>query len=280
MLRLIVFCTFLNVFTVFANKDSTRWDFRMKGIDIAFGPSHIDINQKLLQTFTYSSTPKNTNYAFDYSDIKTGNKRDTSYYYYENPAVIQPVKVQLSAIFSNDKFLNNRFLQRTEFGLYLGVDIGRMDLKYQGVKIDEWPSSEVEGDFNIRYQVQKIGFLYQIVSKPIVRNFALFTGLSVDYGILNLKSEEHKTRVENAPYGDANFEPMSVSFGTAELDVLLGLKYNMACDLNLFIQYNHGARFYGGKHNVLNVIYSFCIGMRYKFIDEQDRPNYLNSGFW
>ena len=279
MLRLIVFCTFLNVFTVFANKDSTRWDFRMKGIDIAIGASTINIKQPLLKTFVSSLTPPNTYYSFDYSSIKIGNKQDSNRTYFPSES-IQPVKVMLSTVFSNDKSLHMRFLQRTEFGFYLGIEIGNMNLYYQGVKIDKWSKSEVQGRIEMRYQLQHIGFLYQVVSKPIFKNFALYSGLRSDYGLLSLKSNDHTTKIENSPFGGTTYLHLSTLFGTVGLETFLGLKYNLACDLNLFIQHNQGYRFYAGKHNVVNSLNGFCIGMRYKIIDEQDRPNYLNSGFW
>lgn len=279
MLKLIFFCTFLNAFALLADKDSTRWDFRMKGIDIAIGPSTINIKQPLLKTFVSSLTPPNSFYSFDYSEITMGNKQD-SYRSYIHTASIQPVKVMLSAVFSNDKSLQMRFLQRTEFGFYIGVEIGNMNLYYQGVKIDKWPSSEVQGMMEMRYQIQHIGFLYQIVSKPIFKNFALYSGLRFDYGILSLKTDGLITKIENAPYVGTSYMPMATTFGTAGLEALLGLKYNLACDLNLFIQHNQGYRFYAGKNNITNSSNGFCIGMRYKIVDEQDRSNYLNSSFW
>jgi hypothetical protein len=60
----------------------------------------------------------------------------------------------------------------------------------------------------------------------------------------------------------------------------LGLKYNFSCDINFFLQTEFAFLRYGKDIETNANGIGACFGIRYKFLEDQDKLRYNRSGFW
>lgn len=254
---------------IYATKDSTRWNYRLKGIDFKIGRSRIDIQPMQAVHLLESVTPE----------------EQRSLYNYDNAQVIwhglswEPVNIHVSAVMSNDHISYTHFFKGKEFRFGLGFSIqqqGATDLRYRNIRYGPYPRTS-DARLTCAYQCQYLEMGYQLTSKPFLKRLALFAGLNGAFGMNTYKQIEKyytdfydtHTKVDN------NF---NTSFFATYANV--GLKYNASCDLNFFIQIEKGWNAYGKGVGGVSAFNGMAIGMRYKLLDEQDKPNYDLMKYW
>lgn len=270
MQRIIIVLVFLlSLIRLHAEADSSRSDFRLKGIDFKFGGSNLqtDFSQTLNVLMAATPVTESKRYLYNTSYLSEGRTGYT------------PARLALRAVFSNDRKGRLRFIQRSELLIGLGFDIDNAAnryLRFDSICLVVNPNYAVSAILKYTYQCQYAEFGYQVVSKPFLTYFALFAGLNAGFGLNTYKQidmtdyyqfrQGHKDDVFNAGFLSTHFNA--------------GIKYNLSCELNLFAQYDHGLNVYGKPIGGIAWFNGGSFGLRYKLIDEQDRPDYLKTGFW
>lgn len=269
MHRILIVLVFLSVSQLQAGADSSRSDFRLKGIDFKFGGASLQTNYRQTLNVLKAATPvtESSRYLYNTSYLSAGR---TGY---------APARLALRAVFSNDKKGRLRFIQRSELLIGLGFDIDNAAnryLRFDSICLAVNPNYAVTASLNYTYQCQYAEFGYQVVSKPFLTYFALFAGLNAGFG-LNTYKQIDMTDYYQFLQSKAE-EVFNAGFLSTHFNV--GIKYNLSCELNLFAQYDQGLNVYGKPIGGMAWFNGGSFGLRYKLIDEQDRPDYLKTGFW
>ncbi len=248
-----------------AEKDSTRWDFRVKGLDFDIGIAVADISLRqhvdLLQAFT----PAEEHGLFNYDQVMVSGYRK-----------YEPIYVRTSIVLTNNHDRYRWFFNKRELLLGLGFESDNaISSRYSNIRNTQYPwVSPVSTYTKFTYQCQYITAAYQFASKPFLQYFALFSGLNARFGMNTYKQVEMTGAYYNSPGYDGAVLLQNYNIGYFSSGGHLGVKYNLSCDLNLFMRYETGFNTYGGAIRAWSRFSSFGIGLRYKIIDDQDRPKY------
>jgi hypothetical protein len=86
-------------------------------------------------------------------------------------------------------------------------------------------------------------------------------------------------------YGNSYYNPNKIEFENYYSTFLrgsanLGLKYNFSCDINFILQTEFAFLRYGKDINTNANGIGASFGIRYKFLEDQDKLRYNRSGFW
>lgn len=260
---------FLLCLDVRAVRDSTRWDYKLKGIDFKIGGSSVDQHPAQAIGLLKSVTPQ----------------EQKNLYNYDNAQVIwsglgwAPVRINVSAVLSNNHVNYSHFFKGREFRFGLGFDIyqrGSTGLAFRNVRYNPYPRTS-NAYVSCTYQCQYLEMGYQLTSRPFLKSLALLAGLNGAFGINTYKRIEKRY-----PDFQDDYTRLDNNFNTSFLGgyANIGLKYNASCDLNFFMQVEKGFNGYGRGIGGLSAVSGFAVGMRYKIIDGQDRPKYELMKYW
>ncbi len=215
-------------------------------------------------------TPAEERTRFNYKDVILTNGEES----------YQPLYIHLSVIFSNNQDQFRYFFSKKELKFGIGYEISNARSNYKtfdSIRLAQYPMvSARKAYMEYAYQCQYILVGYQVASKPFFRYFAMFGGVDGRFGMNTYKQiqmEDYYTSLNGKV--EENYNVGYFSSG-----IHLGLKYNFSCDLNFMVQYETGINFYGKDIGGSAYFSGAGFGMRYKIIDEQDRPKYQLMKYW
>lgn len=256
---------FLTTQYAFASKkDTTRNPLRLKGIDISFGGIVYNYGNRTGINFLKAMTPnENKNdYIFD-----KGVSINTS---------TRPIKIGLNLVFGENNRRSSFLFHKSEYLFKFAFETRQVIDSFKNivdVKYYQSPVNISRTQASYTYQTQTLGLGYQFSSKSFLTNFAFFGGISSDFGVLVLKQISiYPFNLQNKPN---NFYSTILRFNSN-----LGVKYNYSCDINFFVQAEFGLINYGKEINSFGQYGGASFGIRYKFLEDQDKLNYKSNGFW
>lgn len=261
----LLFCFFFVVVGNSKASDTLKY-YKLKGVDVSIGAIGFDAGNKTYVNFLQAVTPDEVKSNFNYDKTKA----------YASPII--PVRIGLGFVFGNNQRSNNNFVNKHELLFRFSFETQRRYDSFKNIMRPAHPdpSYRSRARLNYTYQTQTIGLGYQLSTKSFFTNFALFGGINTDFGMMTLKS------IRDFDYSGLSGSVEEKNYYTTlvRTNGLLGLKYNFTCDINFFLQAEFGILQYG-KDIGTNAVYSGgAFGIRYKFLEEQDKLNYKDVGFW
>jgi hypothetical protein len=254
-----------------AEKDSTRWDFRVKGFDFEIGGNWIKASREQLLNVLKASTPAEERSRHNYNNVIVTSRNNEPY---------SQNAVWLSVVFSNDHDNYSSFFRKQELRFGIGYEILNSvwnHMKFDSIKMMEYPwvpGKSVVMQYAYQCQYALVG--YQAASRPFLKYFAIFGGVEGRFGINTYKQIEMEDY-----YASLNGRKKeNYSVGYFSTCACLGMKYNFSCDINFFAKFDAGINFYGNDIGGSARFAGLCLGMRYKIIDDQDRPKYELMKYW
>lgn len=263
---IVSFVLFKFVFSVFSKTNDSANFYRLKGIDVNIGSVGYHYGSRTTVNFAQAITPDELDSDFEYQNSKTNN---TS---------ISPIKIGLNFVFGNDRRNFKYFIHKHEALFRFNFETKQDKAEIKGIEHRLNPSVR-DISINYTYQTQSIGLGYQMASKPFLKNLALFMGVHLDFGMLALK------QLDVPYYADIYSNPNNIKFENYYSTFLkgsanLGVKYNFSCDINFFMQTEFAFLKYGNEINTNASGIGASFGIRYKFLEDQDKLNYNDTGFW
>lgn len=255
-----IFYFFLTI-CVWGIPNDTLNYYRLKGIDISGGSGTTFFGERGQVNFL-KYVDKQVPYRNHYNYGKT----------VVNDRNISPSKIDLGFLFGNSKWNTRNFIRKYELVFRFTFETLQTESYYNNI-VNVYNPSVIESTrLNYTYQTQTIGLGYGMATRPIVKNVAAFGGVNADFGMVSFK------RIGR----DRSSIPEAKDLNTTILrgNVILGIKYNFTCDINFFVVGELGMTQYGQGLDTKCTYNCFRLGIRYKFLDEQDRLNYKNTGFW
>lgn len=266
----ILLILFLSYSSLFAGKDSTRWDFRIKGFDLKIGASFVYNSLNQNKAILLASTPLENQSFYIYDSVYLSSGSPSH----------RPVRLRLACIIGNNSKTSRWLFHKGEFCFGLAFDIQNRESighkSYSRIKFSLNPNYTTSAIINYTYQCQSVELGYQFSSKSFLKHFALFGGVSSAFGFNTYK------QIDMADYYKFNEGEQEEDIHTGYFSAYanLGIKYNFTCELNFFTQAEAGINAYGKTIGGTALFNAYSFGMRYKIIDEQDRKHYMNSSFW
>ncbi len=197
------------------------------------------------------------------------------------------ISLNLGLVSKNKWFSKSKILKNSEnrFGLSLGNHSGGIimcDVAFP----NDTATSLINGV--IKYIGYGINFDYTVNSKPILKDFALYSSLGGAVVLHNYKAAKTDAPLfkRNSPTIGSNIELVNTqtSMTSVDLKMILGLKYNLSCDFNWFGELAFGGSYYPKGLSKKNTILSFgqiaLIGIRYKFIKPEEKTRNKANVFW
>ena len=265
----VLFCLFSS--NLYSASDSSKWDYRFKGVDFKIGEAEIHNSFEQSKALLLSITPDEAEGNFIYDNtVLTSNG---PYHY--------PLRMRLNAVLANNNGNANRLFRKSElcFGLSFEVQSQRtINRGFSNIQYKANPSFSTKAEIVYTYQSQGIEIGYQLAGRPFLKQFALYGGINTTFGINTYKNIKMNEFYYNNT--DMNFPHPNINTGYFSAYSNLGIKYNFSCDLNFFTQFEYGIYFYGKAIKGNASFKAINFGIRYKFLDEQDQKNYRQSSFW
>ncbi|MBC7425517.1 MAG: hypothetical protein H7321_03185 [Bacteroidia bacterium] len=278
-------------YSAFAQKDtaveksaSNDGGYRIKGIDLSFGNSY---------------------YAFSENDIKKLTSRivnDRNDYYKINNRHISGTDDNLSRIsagfvISPVKSSSHKFFYHPEIriGLEYAYSARYSNGLYSDTIIDKSTGEVLQNSisYSSRLHTECFYAAFVVNTNPFFKHFAAFGGIGGNVGITqwNVNSSnrnafytESSTIPNQSTKSSSAIIPVeNFSTATAAFYIPAGIKYNFSCELNFFFETRQGLNIYssGLEHNFkVNYCGTFCLGLRIKLIDDQDKQDHKTTIFW
>ncbi len=256
---------FFSVLNVKAN-DTASW-YKLKGIDVNFGISSIQYGNQTSVNFLNALTPNELNNNLSYR------------YAISNNTSVAPVKIGLNFVFGNDHRNFRYFINKHEALFRFNFETLQDYANINSIVNQNYWYILNDIDMSYTYQTQSIGMGYQLASKPFLKNLALFMGCHADFGMLVLKQADinYYANIYSNP-NNIEIENFYSTFFRSTAN--LGIKYNFSCDINFFIQSEWTYLRYGKEINTNALGFGLSFGIRYKFLEDQDKLKYNRTGFW
>lgn len=271
----------LGCFDAEAQKKSSSGD--LKGIDFSAGFSML--------SYTEDDAIK------IYSEIVTPNLlREGSYplYYSDGYVALMSNIFRLRLCTKNKWFSQSAVFKNSENRFGIGYSNYRFSPGAVGCSIitsRDTIRSQFQEAATIKYYGYSVNTDYLINSKPFLKNFAAYGGLGLEVGLNLFKAVDGRGELleKRDPYLSTRHGQIKLSHDQYALSSLngkaiIGLKFNLSCDFNLFMEESLGAAYY---HKGLSRDKKFLwlgevslIGIRYKFIAAADRSRSKASVFW
>lgn len=230
----------------------------LKGVDFKAGGSVFNYKpQDAIQIISEINAPLDQNSNKKPLKYEDGFISKVSNYFY------------LGLASKNKYFANSKYIKNAEnrFGIQYGHANGILN----STIIYANDTSLTGNDY--KYTGYGISTEFILNSKPFYKNFAFYTGLGISV-ILNSFILKAKLVSINNP---------NITMTSINVRALLGLKYNLSCEYNLFMESNFGENFYPKKFaNRTRFIETaqFAFGIRYKFINPEERTKNKANVFW
>lgn len=261
-----LFLKFYFVSSVFSQINDTINLYKLKGIDVKIGGFGYNYGTRTTINFAQAITPDQLESDFIYQNARTNNTR------------VSPVKIGLNFVFGNDHRNFKYFIHKHEALFKFTFETLQDKAEVKGIEHRLYPSI-TDISMSYTYQTQSIGLGYQMASKPFLKNLALFMGIHADFGMLALK------QLDVPYYSDIFSNPNNIKFENYfstffRSSANLGIKYNFSCDINFFIQTEFAFLRYGKDINTNATGIGASFGIRYKFLEDQDKLKYNRTGFW
>ncbi len=248
--------------------------FRIKGVDFRYGFGRYNIGNAdetaLAARFT---NDQNNYYQFDKAQPKNANGRGISDMY-------------IGTVLVPSYYIKNKLFYREEFRVGVSFTLlnnaSNVNLSWDTVQAG--PQKEVRNLFyQYKYSSQRIHFSYILNTKILKHHFALYGGIGGSLGfstwrtnynggagsykrqVLSLQNNQISEKNQSLPLENYSTESGSIY-------VPLGIKYNLSCEINLFVEAHFGWQYYlKGLHKnntwIANTMLNF--GFRYKLIDDE-----------
>lgn len=261
-------CCFLLFYiplSVFCLANDTSNQYKLKGIDVSIGGILYDYDDRTVPFFARAITPMQKKSDYDYNKAKT-----------DNTSII-PVKIGLNIVFGNNQRNFKYFINKHEF-LFRFTFETLQDWANVSTKDINRVSLGNNLRINYTYQSQTFGLGYQLASKPFLKNLACFIGLHTDFGMLALK--QISAIPSRYDYYDDYYEIPNFYTSIFRSTANIGIKYNFSCDINFFFQTEFTYLRYGKEIETHAQGMGASFGIRYKFLEDQDKLRYNKSGFW
>jgi hypothetical protein len=252
--------------SVFSQINDSANLYKLKGIDVNIGGCGYHYGSRTTVNFAQAITPDELDSDFDYQNARTNN------------TIVSPVKIGLNFVFGNDRRNFKYFIHKHEALFRFNFETKQDKAEITGIEHRFNPSVR-DISISYTYQTQSIGLGYQMASKPFLKNLALFMGVHLDFGMLALK------QLDVPYYNYIYYNPNNIEFENYYSTFLrgsanLGLKYNFSCDINFFLQTEFAFLRYGKDIKTNASGLGACFGIRYKFLEDQDKLRYNRTGFW
>lgn len=147
--------------------------------------------------------------------------------------------------------------------------------------------------FNLYTHRQQLHSAYYFNSRTFGKRFRAYFGLGATFGLNTIKTAKRNTRSQliyvSRLQSDTMFIPNQTNitiegaynYSTLSGYIPLGIKYNLDCNFNLFMEFNSGVQFQfdarNGQH--WQGFSSWGLGIRYKFNGETTEED-LKTSFW
>ncbi len=263
----LLYCFFLCISLWCKPKDSLHY-YSLKGIDFSVGGVSSTMNENANINLLKAITPAEFKARYNYDHTTT-----------KKSFVLNPIKIGLGIAFGNSQHKNRKFFNKNELIFKFSFESLRTNNQYENIKPMFYYNTDytVTAGFDYTYQTQTLGIGYQLASKPILKNIALFVSVNGDFGMVTCKQIKNSLRYADLmSFNDIKNYNTSVIRGNA----ILGLKYNFSCDINFFLQAESGILHYGQGIGTSSTYGGASFGIRYKFLEDQDKLNYNSNGFW
>ncbi len=263
--KFLLFCfIFIGVSNCKAS-DSLKY-YKLKGVDVSIGAIGFNAGNKTYANLLNELTPDGVRSMYNYATSQV------------NDPITIPVKISLGIVFGTNQRSNTYFVNKHELLFKFSFETQQMHKRVINISRPAAPDPNYRSSasFGYTYQTQTIGLGYQLSAKSFCKNLALFGGVNADFGMVTYK------RISSLNYDDYYTLNEIKNYNTTllRLNSQIGLKYNFSCDINFFLQAEFGFLHYG-KGISTNAVYSGgAFGIRYKFLEEQDKLNYKDVGFW
>lgn len=265
MLRNIAFIVYFSLISaVWGSPKDTLNYYRLKGIDVSGGGGTTFFGERGQVNFLKyvdEQAPYSNHYNYGKTIVNDRN--------------ISPYKIDLGFVFGHSKWDARNFIRKNELVFRFTFETLQTESYYNNIAIAYNPSVIESTRLNYTYQTQTIGLGYGMATRPIVKNVAAFAGVNADFGMVSFKRIEEVSKTHNS-----NYEIKNLNSTLIRGNVTFGIKYNFSCDINFFVVGELGMTQYGQGLDTKCTYNCFRLGIRYKFLDEQDRLNYKNTGFW
>ena len=282
MLTIIRTCLITAIFSVIglncpAQKNTKL--FEMKGIDFKAGFSTFNLSTKdatkIYKDVVGPDLEKSNIHPISYIH---GNysKRSSSFY--------------LGLSVKNKWFVNTKYIKDSENRLWLSYGINNNSPIVSDIRLQNDTISGFQENATIKYSKYSVAFDYLINSKPFLKTFAMYfgTGAGVMIHKYNAVNKTGEFLSNKTPVLVTNTNPTYVEihnatkFTSVDLKLILGLKYNLSCDFNLFIETAIGAGFFQNglysKNKISNLNEFTVLGIRYKLVPPAEETH--NNTFW
>lgn len=262
MLRNITFIIYFSLITsVWGSSKDTLKYYRLKGIDVSGGSGTTFFGERGQVNFLKyvdEQVPYRNHYNYGKTIVNDRN--------------MSPSKIDLGFVFGNSKWDARNFIRKHELVFRFTFETLQTESNYTNIANIYYPSVIESTSLSYTYQTQTIGLGYGMATRPIIKNIAAFAGVNADFGMVSFK------RIGR----DRSSIPEVKNLNSTLLrgSVILGIKYNFTCDINFFVVGELGVTQYGPGLDTKCTYNCFRLGIRYKFLDEQDKLNYKNTGFW
>lgn len=147
--------------------------------------------------------------------------------------------------------------------------------------------------FNLYTHREQLHSAYYFNSRIFGKRFRAYFGLGAAFGLNTIKTAKRNSLSQlvyaSRVQSDTMFYPNqtnisfegSYNYSTLSGYIPLGIKYNLDCNFNLFMEFNTGAQYQFGasKGQRWQGFSSFGLGIRYKFNNEATKED-LKTSFW
>ncbi len=225
-----------------------------------------------------------------------------NYYHFEN-AKPKDVKgrgiseMYLGIVLVPAYYIRKKLFYREEFRVGLSFTIlnNASNVNLEWDTMQSGSQKEVRNIYyQYKYNSQRIHFSYILNTKIIKNHFAFYTGVGGNLGFSTWRTNydggagSYKKQVltlqNNQVSEKSQMLPLeNFSTESASLYIPIGIKYNLSCEINLFIETHLGFQYYHSglrKNNIWIANSIFNFGFRYKLIDDDNQLVKKGGAFW
>lgn len=275
-IKLLIFIPVLLSTSLFAQNQSKKAD--IKGIDFKLGPTHLDLSgNDACEIFSAVVLPDIEKNGLPIKGFENGEFSNFC------------TSIYLGLVSSNQKFKKSKLLKYSENRF--GVNFAKFNQRFGMINCDVLFSNDTTNillnDGQINYSGYGIHADYTINSRPFFNNFATYLSFGTSIVLHNFKAVGQAGswfRYAEPTIGGIEMTNTKTTLTSVDLKAFLGVKYNFTCDLNLFIECGFGGSYYHrglyGKSKLIKAANITFLGMRYKFVKDEDRSKSKSGVFW
>ena len=230
-------------------------------------------------------------------DLERNNKQPTGFINAQPSNFCTAFNLGLTS--KNKWFKKSKLFKNSEnrFGIFYGYNSQSENGSSRGAMTCDVTFKNDTAHSLITSMVKYVGYGinadYIINSKPFLKNFAAYCGLSAAVILHNYKAYNKSGALfakRGTPYlssktiADIDMVHTSISMTSIDAKLLFGWKYNLSCEFNYFMEVEFGGSYYNkglfGNHKLLYMGNFTLLGIRYKFINPEDKTKSKTNVFW